>query len=99
MSLDYGSVADLREGIKEIRYDGEEQREGPLIDLANILERIVNEFEEHGRDYIFERYWIKVQTFTVKITNEAAITPTDVVHALEDAYDMNFENITVEETG
>ena len=97
MSLDYGSVEDLKAAVEEVRRDGEEQHEGPLLDLANVIERIILEFEEHGRDYIIDKYWIRKQGFTVTITNESPITTFDVLHALEDAYNMNHENITVED--
>ena len=97
MSLDYSSVVKLRETIREVRYDGEEQHEGPLVDLANIFDRILDEWKEKGSDYVIDTYWIRKQNFTVTITNENPITALDVRLALEGTYGINNENMTVED--
>ncbi len=52
-------MSDLKDSINEFKRSGEDRHDGSMVDLANILLRIIHNFEHHGRDYIVEKYWNK----------------------------------------
>jgi hypothetical protein len=52
----------LKKALKELAETGEEEHEGPLIDLAVILSKIVRTFELKGIDYVLEKYGLTNKT-------------------------------------
>jgi hypothetical protein len=46
----------IKEAIKELEWVGEDGHDGPLIDLAVLLGKIVREFEHKGAHYVLEKY-------------------------------------------
>jgi hypothetical protein len=42
--------------LKELEAVGEEEHEGPLIDLSVLLNKIVREFERKGIHYVLKKY-------------------------------------------
>jgi len=48
---------DVKKHIGQLKADAEAGHEGSLVDLANILLRVIHNFEHKGRDYVFDRYW------------------------------------------
>lgn len=46
----------LKKILKELATIGEEEHEGPLIDLAELLSKIVRAYEDKGIDYVLEKY-------------------------------------------
>jgi len=51
------TLHEVKRNIGQLRSDAEADREGSLVDLANILLRVIHNFEHMGRDYIVDRYW------------------------------------------
>ena len=46
----------LKNALKELEWVGEEEHEGPLIDLVVLLSKIVRDFEHKGSHYVLEKY-------------------------------------------
>jgi hypothetical protein len=46
----------LKQAIRELAWVGEEEHEGPLIDLAVLLSKIVRTYEHKGIHYTLQRY-------------------------------------------
>jgi len=46
----------LKQAIKELAWVGEDLHEGPLIDLAVLLSKIVRTYEHKGIHYVLEKY-------------------------------------------
>ncbi|MGD0405263.1 MAG: hypothetical protein ABSB10_01225 [Candidatus Bathyarchaeia archaeon] len=46
----------LKQAIKELAGIGEEEHEGPLIDLTVLLSKIVRTYEHKGIHYVLEKY-------------------------------------------
>ena len=49
-------LASLKKALRELAEVGEEGHEGPLIDLAVLLSKIVRTFEHKGIHYVLEKY-------------------------------------------
>jgi len=49
-------LAPLKEVLRELAEIGEEEHEGPLIDLAVLLSKIVRMYEHKGIHYVLEKY-------------------------------------------
>lgn len=50
-------LQEVKRRIEELGLDADADCEAELEDLANILLKVVHDFEHKGRDYIFDRYW------------------------------------------
>jgi hypothetical protein len=46
----------LKKALRELAAVGEEEHDGPLIDLTVLLSKIVRTYEHKGIDYILEKY-------------------------------------------
>jgi len=46
----------LKKTVKELEAVGEEGHDGPLIDLAVMLNRIIRQFEHKGIHYVLTKY-------------------------------------------
>ena len=46
----------LKQALRELAWVGEEGHEGPLIDLAVLLSKIVRTYEHKGIHYTLEKY-------------------------------------------
>jgi hypothetical protein len=46
----------LKQAIRELAALGEEEHEGPLIDLTVLLSKIVRTYEHKGTHYTLEKY-------------------------------------------
>jgi hypothetical protein len=49
-------LAPLKEALRDLTEVGEEEHEGPLIDLVVLLSKIVRDFEHKGSHYVLEKY-------------------------------------------
>ena len=49
-------LAPLKQALRELAEIGEEEHEGPLIDLAVLLSKIVRAYEHKGIHYVLEKY-------------------------------------------
>jgi len=47
----------LKACIADLRVQANEEREGGVVDLCNILLRVIHNFQHRGPQYIVERYW------------------------------------------
>jgi hypothetical protein len=50
-------LKDLKRAILDFKTDAEEGRDGEKIDLANVLWKIIHNFEHKGRDYVLKKYY------------------------------------------
>jgi len=50
-------LQEVKRRIEQLGLDADADCEAELEDLANILLKVVHDFEHKGRDYIFDRYW------------------------------------------
>ena len=46
----------LKKALKELAEVGEEEHQGPLIDLTVLLTKIIRTYEHKGIDYVLEKY-------------------------------------------
>ena len=46
----------LKKALRELAAVGEEEHEGPLIDLVVLLSKIVRTYEHKGIHYVLEKY-------------------------------------------
>lgn len=44
--------------IKQVRREADEGRDGPEIDLCNILLLVIKQWKEKGRDWVLNHYWV-----------------------------------------
>jgi hypothetical protein len=49
-------LAPLKKALRELAEVGEDEHEGPLIDLAVLLSKIVRIYEHKGIHYVLEKY-------------------------------------------
>ena len=49
-------LVQLKQALRELAEIGEEEHEGPLIDLAVLLSKIVRIYEHKGIHYVLEKY-------------------------------------------
>ena len=49
-------LAPLKKALRELAEVGEEEHEGPLIDLAVLLSKIVRTYEHKGIHHVLEKY-------------------------------------------
>ena len=68
----------LLKAVKELADEGEDIHDGPLIDLANIVKKIVADYKRRGIDYVVDTYW-KGKIVT-QPTALFVLTPHDPLH-------------------
>ena len=54
------AITPLKQAIKELTWEGEDLHEGPLIDLAVLLSKIVRTYEHKGIYYTLEKYVLEL---------------------------------------
>ena len=50
------AITELKKAIKELAWQGEDQHEGPLLDLSAILNKIVWTYEHKGIHHTLQKY-------------------------------------------
>ena len=53
------SLSEVKEAIGELKWEGEQEHDGPKIDLSRILSRVIHNYERQGIEWCLERYWVK----------------------------------------
>jgi len=50
-------IRGLKAYIDDLRFQANEEREGGVVDLCNILLKVIHNFQHRGQAYIIKRYW------------------------------------------
>ena len=51
------TLSELKTAILNLANEGEELHEGPMLDLARIMRRIIHNYEHKGIQYVVDTYW------------------------------------------
>lgn len=46
----------VKNAVTELRLKADEEHDGSLFDLSVLLDKIIEEFEQEGIDYVLEKY-------------------------------------------
>ena len=51
------TITEVKEAISDLSVEGVEEANGEMIDLANILNRVIRNYERRGIEWCVDRYW------------------------------------------
>lgn len=51
------ALDEVKQAVQRLEQEGEDEHEGPKIDLSRILMRVIRNYERRGIDWCMEEYW------------------------------------------